>query len=85
MCKAHHLQLTPHPALFCNFKQFSIKASHHPIISKEVDELLTRGVIEPSSGAAGFYFIVFVVPKCTGGLWPILNLKFNHYMHIPFF
>ena len=29
---------------------------------------------------------MFVVPKCTGGLRPILNLKcFNHYMHIPSF
>ena len=26
---------------------------------------------------------MFVVPKHTGDLWPILNLKhFNHYMHI---
>ena len=30
--------------------------------------------------------VVFVVPKDTGGLWPILNLKcFNCYMHIPSF
>ena len=29
---------------------------------------------------------MFVVPKCTGGLRPILNLKhFNRYMHIPSF
>ena len=29
---------------------------------------------------------MFVVPKCTGGLQPILNLKhFNHYMYIPSF
>ena len=27
---------------------------------------------------------MFVVTKCPGGLWPILNLKqFNYYMHIP--
>ena len=39
-------------------------AAHHPIIQKEVDELLSKGAIEPSSGGAGFYSSVFVVPKC---------------------
>ena len=28
------------------------------------------GVIEPSSGGAGFNSSMFVVPKHTGGLWP---------------
>ena len=51
-----------------------------------MDELLAKGAIGPSSGGAGFYSSVFVVPTCAGGLWPILNLKcFNHYMHIPSF
>ena len=44
---------------------------------------LLREKIEPSSGGAGFYSSVFVVPKHTGGLRPILNLKhFNCFMHI---
>lgn len=60
--------------------------THHPIIQKEVDELLAKGVIESSSGGAGFYSSMFVVPKHTGVLWPILNLKhFNCYMHVPSF
>ena len=50
-------------------------AAHHPIIQKEVDELLSKGVIEPPSGGAGFYSSVFVVPKCTGGLQHVLSLK----------
>ena len=59
-------------------------AAHHPIIQKEVDEQIAKGVIEPSSGGAGFYSSVFVVPKCTGGLQPILSLKgFNCYLYIP--
>ena len=59
---------------------------HHSIIQKEVDELLAKGTIEPSSGGAGFYSSMFVVHKFTGGHWPILNLKcFNRYMHIPSF
>ena len=62
------------PPLFCNFWPFSVKvaAAHHHIIQKEVDELLAKGAVEPSSGGAGFYSSVFVVPKCIDGLWPIL-------------
>ena len=88
MVGGHHLQLWFHSPLFCNFQQFNIKVAtaHHSILQKEVDELLAKGAIEPSSGGAGVFSSVFVVPKCTGGLWPILNLKhFNHYMHIPSF
>ena len=84
----HHLQLRSHPPLFCNFWQFSVEAAaaHHPIIQKEVDELLSMGAIEPSSGGAGFYSSMFVVPKHAGGVQSIHNLKqFNHYLHIPSF
>ena len=84
----HDLQLRSHPPLFCDFWHFNVKAAaaHHPVIQKEVDELLAKGAIEPSSGGAVFYSSVFVVPKHTGGLHPILNLKcFNCYMHIPSF
>ena len=87
MVQGHHLQLRFHPPLFCNFWQFNVKVvvTHHPIIQKEVDELLAKGVIEPSSGGVGFYSSMFVVPKNTGGLQLINNLKhFNHYMHVPF-
>ena len=62
-----------------------VSAAHNPIIQKEVDELLSKGTIEPFSGGAGFYSSVFVVSKHTGSLQPILNSKlFNHYLHIPF-
>ena len=84
----HHLQLRSCPPLFPNFWQFNVKVAeaHHPVIQKEVDELLAKGAVEPSSDGACFYSSMFVVPKHTGGLWPILNLKhFNHYMHIPSF
>ena len=82
MVRGHHLQLRSHPPLFHDFWHFNVKAAaaHHPVIQKEVDELLAKGTIEPSSGGAGFYSSMFVVPKCTGGLCPILNLKcFNHF------
>ena len=86
--QGHHLQLRSCPPLFCDFWHFNVKAAagHHPVIQKEVDELLAKGAIEPSSGGAGFYSSIDVVPKCTGGLCPILSLKhFNHFMHIPSF
>ena len=88
MVLGHHLQLRSHPPLFRDFQRFDVKvvAAHFPVIQREVDEFLAKGAIEPSSGGVGFYSSVFVGPKCTGGLWPILNLKhFKHYMHIPSF
>ena len=80
--------LDPILPLFHDFWHFNVKAAaaHHPVIQKEVNELLAKGAIEPFSGGAGFYSSMFVVPKHTGGLCPILNLKhFNHFMHFPSF
>ena len=52
-----------------------------PLSRREVDDLLGKGAFEPSTGGAGFYSNIFVVPKHTGGLWSLLNLKlFNHYI-----
>ena len=87
MVWGHHLQLRSHPSLFHDFWCFNIKAAAlHPVIQREGEEFLAKGAIEPSSSGAGFYFSMFVVPKHTGGLQPILNLKhFNRYMHIPSF
>ena len=66
----HHLQLRSCIALFRDFWHFNVKAAaaHHPVIQKEVDELLAKGAIEPSSRDTGFYSSMFVVPKHTGGL-----------------
>ena len=77
MVWGHHLQLRCHPPLFHDFQPFNVKA---------VDELLAKGATQPSSGGAGFYSSMFVVPKHTGGHCPIFSLKcFNHFMHIPSF
>ena len=69
MVCGHHLQLRSHPPLFCDFWHFNVKAAaaHHPVIQKEVDELLAKGAIEPSSGGAAFYSRIFVVPKAYWG------------------
>ena len=84
--QGHHIQLRLHHPLFHNFQQFNSKASaaHHLIIQKEVDEVLAKGEVETSSGGVDFSSSLFVIPKHTGGLWPILNLKwFNCYLQIP--
>ena len=77
MVSSHHLKLRFGPLLFHNFCRFNIKSTpvHFSIIQKEVDELLAKGAIEPSSGGASVYANIFVVSKCMGGLCPILNLK----------
>ena len=45
MVQGHHLQFRCHPLLFCDFWHFNVKAAaaHHPVIQKEVDELLAKG------------------------------------------
>ena len=69
MVKGHHLQLRCHHPLFHNLRQFKLLATpaYHFIIQKEMDELLAKGAIEPSSGGADYYSNLFVVPKCMGG------------------
>ena len=61
MGKGHHPYLRCHSTLFHNFKWFNIRAAiaYHPVIQKEVDELLDKGVIEPSTGGSGFCSNVF--------------------------
>ena len=88
MVQDHHLKLRSCPPLFCNFWQFNVTVAvaYYPIIQKEVDELLSKGAVEPSFGGGGFYSNMFVVPKCTDGLWPILNsMQFNCYLLILYF
>ena len=46
MVWGHHLQLRSCSPLFCKFQQFNVKAAvaHHPIIQREVDKLVAKGV-----------------------------------------
>ena len=79
MVWGYHLQLRSHPSLFHNFGQFSVEAAvvYHPIIQKEVDELLAKGAVEPSSGGAGFlssmlWFLSILVASGEYLTWSIL-------------
>ena len=55
--KGHHLQLRYHHPSSHNFKWLNIKPAmgNHPIIQKEVDELLAKGAIEPLMGVTVLY------------------------------
>ena len=77
MVRGDNPQLRWHPSLIHNINWFNIKATavHHPVMQKEVDELLVLGATEPLTGCTGFYLNVFAVPKCTDGLLSILSLK----------
>ena len=47
---------------------------------------MAKGAIEPSTDGAGCQSNTFVLPKFTGGVLSILNLKqFNHCIYIPAF
>ena len=83
MVKGHHFQLKRSLPFFCKIKWFNNEAAviHNPGIHKEVDELLAKGAIEPSTGGSSFLSYVFMVLELTGSLCPILNLKqFNHWV-----
>ena len=58
--------------------------AYYPIIEREVDELLAKSTIEPSTGSACFYSNVFVVHSHTGGLYLILNPTWSLYTHTYF-
>ena len=59
---------------------------HHPVMQKEVDELIANDAIYQYNGGADFYSNVYVVPKHMGELCPILNLmQFSCYIHLPTF
>ena len=71
MVKGHHLQPKCHPPIFLNFRQFNMMSAraHHPFIYEEVDELLAKDAIGPSTGDAGFYSNVSIlnnfIATCT--------------------
>ena len=56
-----HLQLRWHTLFFHNFKLFNTKAAmaHHPIIQKDVDELLARDAIDPWMGGVSLYSYIY--------------------------
>ena len=88
MVLGHHLQLRSHPPLFHKFWQFNVKAAaaHHPVIQKEVDELLSKGAMNHLMVMLVSILACLWFLRLNMGLCPILNLKqFNCYLDIPSF
>lgn len=74
-------QETPH---LTGIKHTSVNARNLPIILAEVEDLIEKNAIEIVPQAEihqGFYSTLFLVPKKTGDLRPVINLKpLNQYL-----
>ena len=59
------------------------------LLSEEVQSLLLKSVIEeipPTRSTPGFYSRLFLVPKKTGGMRPVIDLSIlNSYLSVPHF
>jgi hypothetical protein len=59
------------------------------LLSEEVQSLLLKSVIEeipPTQSTPGFYSRLFLVPKKTGGMRPVIDLSIlNSYLSVPHF
>ncbi len=67
----------------------SVKAVNAPVLRAEIAVLLAKDAIEPvppASMRSGFCSPYLIVPKKSGGLWPILDLRvLNRTLHkLPF-
>ena len=63
---------------FRGIRQTPLVGEYAHVLLEEVDSLLAKGAIEPvvsDQAMGGFYSTYFLVPKKTGDLRPILNLK----------
>ncbi len=76
------IQFTRHPHKFRGIRFTSVKA---PVLRAEIAVLLAKYAIEPVPLAdmrSGFYSPYFIVPKKSGGLRPILDLRvLNRVLH----
>ena len=69
--------------------RFTLVGGNAPVMRAEVATLLAKGAIEtvpPAEMRSGFYSPYFIVPKKSGGLRPILDLRvLNRSLHrLPF-
>ena len=55
-------------------------------LSAAVEDLLSKGAIEPTSSEPGFYSRLFVTPKVTGGWHPAIDLsRLNRFVQLSHF
>ena len=49
-------------------------------------DLLSKGALESASPGPGFYSLLFITPKVTGGWRPVINLsRLNHFVQLSHF
>ncbi len=82
-------QFARHPPNFRGVHFTSLKAVDAPVLCAEIAVLLAKDALEPVPPAdmrSGFYSPYFIVPKKSGGLRPILDLRvLNRALHkLPF-
>ena len=76
------------PPLTSQPQWFVVTPSKAAALRAEIDSLLSKQVIEPVSNQSspGFYSRIFLVPKKTGKLRPVIDLSpLNRYLVIPKF
>ncbi len=83
------IQFARRPPKFRGIRFTSVKAVDAPVLCAEIAVLLAKDAIEPVPPAnmrSGFYSPYFIVPKKSGGLRPILDLRvLNRALHkLPF-
>ena len=64
--------LSKDPILFSSYHHSSIKGQ---ALELELDALVDKGAVEPSTGGPGFYSRMFVVRKASGSWRPIIDLS----------
>ncbi len=79
------IQFARRPPKFRGIRFTSVKAIDAPVLLVEIAVLLAKNAIEPVPPAdmrSGFYSPYFIVPKKSGGLRPILDLRvLNRALH----
>ncbi len=83
------IQFARRPPKYRGIHSTTVRAADAPILRAEIAVLLAKGAIEPVPPAdmrSGFYSPYFIVPKKSGGLRPILDLRvLNRALHrLPF-
>ncbi len=83
------IQFARRPPKFRGIRFTSVKVANAPVSRAEITVLLAKDAIEPVAPAdmgSGFFSPYFIVPKKSGGLRPILDLRvLNRALHkLPF-
>ncbi len=83
------IQFARRPPKYRGIHSTAVRAAEAPILRAEISVLLAKDAIEPVPPAdmrSGFYSPYFIVPKKSGGLRPILDLRvLNRALHrLPF-